>query len=142
MAAGHAYIALPYYLMGMADDRFSSMRGSSRASKERDMRWPEAFQYLPRSYATGRTIHQAVHSFGKRSSFGVRRKQCTLCGSIWHSAQPVMCYPLKRGVLCFSMDLTLPFEHWLRDTGSKFAKLTYLAIVHYAQAKGDARRAR
>ncbi|CAN8073884.1 unnamed protein product [Agarophyton chilense] len=60
MNEAQAYISLPYFLKGMAEDQHNSVRGSPRASEGRVTSGPEAVQYLLRSYATGSAIQDAI----------------------------------------------------------------------------------
>lgn len=62
MSEGQAFVALPYYSRGIAEDQFNSIRGSCRPSEEGFKCWPEAGQYLLRSYATENAIQGATRA--------------------------------------------------------------------------------
>lgn len=44
MNEGQALVSIPYFLRGIAEDQFNSIRGSSLPSNGGDTCWPEAFQ--------------------------------------------------------------------------------------------------
>ena len=67
MSEGQAFIALPKLLTGFAKDRvlhrkYEAVRGSADSSEGGVSNWPEAVQYLLRSYATSAAINEAVSS--------------------------------------------------------------------------------
>lgn len=56
----HAFVALPNILREVAEDRFKSIRESSRPSDGGVTCWPEPVKYIIRSYVTVKAIHEAT----------------------------------------------------------------------------------
>lgn len=142
MSEAQAYVALPYFLSGMAEDQYNSVRGSSRASEGGVTCWPEAVHYLLRSYATGTAISQAIVAVRDtkqkpgetETSYSTRlNKAFHRCGNVFTAFE--RCSMLVDGL-----------DPGIRALVSRYReekrKATYLELVQYAQAEGDTLRAR
>ena len=60
MTEAQAFITLPYFLKGYAHEQFRTIKDASTAAEGGVTSWPEAVQYLLRSYATSDIISSAT----------------------------------------------------------------------------------
>lgn len=142
MSEAQAYIALPYFLTGLAEDQFNSVRGSTRASEGGVTCWPEAVQYLLRSYATGNAIQGAILALRdtkqkadeSETVYSTRlNKAFHRCGNVFSAAE--RCTMFVDGLTRTIGGLVARYRENNR-------RVSYLELVQFAQAEGDAVRAR
>ena len=140
MSEEQAFVALPRFLRGLAKDQFETVKGTSR--REGGVHgWPEAVQYLLRSYATNENIQGAVHAlklinqrdgeseldYSSRLSRAERR-----CGNP-HFPRDRMTHFID------GLDPAIkPLVHSYRE---ERPRATFLDIVYKARAEGEAKRA-
>ena len=60
MSEAQAYIAVAFFLEGLAADQFESIRDSLDSNEGGVKCWPETLQYLLRSYATATAIPHVI----------------------------------------------------------------------------------
>lgn len=140
MSEAQAFLALPYFLRGFAAEQFRSTIGASR----RDggvVCWPEAVQYLLRSYATNEAIQDALRAlknvqqtageteldYSNRLNRAERR-----CGNP---------HRLRDRVTDFISGLDPAVKPLVYRFREENPRSTFLDIVAKARAEGEARRA-
>ncbi|CAN8062292.1 unnamed protein product [Agarophyton chilense] len=142
MDEARAYIALPYSFMGMAEDQHNSVRGSLRASKGGVTCWPEAAQYLLRSYATGTENQNATlalrdtkQKLGETETVYSTRlpKAFPRCGNVYSASE--RCKMFVDG-------LDPAIKALVARRREEKRRMSYLELVQYAQAEVDSLRAR
>lgn len=141
MSEAQALISSPYFLKGSAYAQYRSVKYSSNGGVSS---WPEAVQYLLRTYATPNAVREAVANLqssvqkpAQSETLYVIRitHACIRCGNV---------YPQREKVTFFidGIDATvspLVAKHRERQ---KRDKTNFELIMHYAPDEGDARRAR
>ncbi|CAN8076685.1 unnamed protein product [Agarophyton chilense] len=139
---GQAYIALPYFLRGLAEDKYHSVRVLSLASGGGVTCWPEAVQYLLRSCATNSAIQQAILALRdtrqrpgeSETDYSSRlNKAFHRCGNV---------YPAEERCTVFVDGLDPAIRTLVARRREDRPKATYLKLVQFARAEGEALRAR
>ena len=135
-----AFLVLPFLLSGFAKDQYSSARGVSR----RDggiQAWPDAVQFLLRSFATNEAIQSALSSL---KDIRQREGEDELDYSTRLNRAERRCgnphYPRDR-ITHFVNGLdpaVMPRIHSYREDNPR---CSYLDVVYKARSEGEARRA-
>ena len=142
MTEAQAFLALPKLLLGFAKEQYDSVRGSADASEGGVSCWPEAVQYLLRSYATSSAINAAItalravtqtaqeseRDFSSRLSLAFAR-----CGNA---------HPSSEKIQFFLDGLDPAIKSLVARYRERHRKATFLELVQFAQAEGEAKRAR
>lgn len=141
MNEAQAYLALPY-LSGMAENQFNSVRGSSRASEGGVTCWPEAVQYLLRSYATSNAIQNAILALRdtKQKPGETETAYSTSLNKAFHRCDSM--YSAQERCTMFVDGLDPAIRALVARHREEKRRITYLELVQYAQAEGDTLRAR
>ena len=142
MNHAQAYIAIPYFLKGFALDQYQAAEDAYSANEGGVSCWPEAVQYLPRSYVTSNAIREATLSLrdvrqNSRETdmkYSNRLNQAELrCGNV-HS--------LEEKMTMFVNGLDPAIEPLVARHRESHPKITYLELVYFARDEGNANRAR
>ena len=142
MSEAQAYIALPYFLRGHAEEQFNSVRGASSSKQGGVTCWPEAVQYLLRSYATATSIQEAILDLRDirqrpgetETEFSTRLNTSFYrCGNV-HSVEE------KATMFVDGLDPVIKTLVAQRREDSR--RMPYSELVQYARAEGDSHRAR
>ena len=142
MSEAQAYIAVPYFLRGHAEQQFNAVRGSSSAREGGVTCWPEAVQYLLRSYAKSSAIRGAILDLRDtrqrpgetETGFSTRLNTAFYrCGNVHTSEE-------KATIFVDGLDPVIKtiVEYRREET----RRMSYLELVQYARAEGDSNRAR
>ena len=141
MTEAQAYVVLPYLLRGPAKEQFVAVKGSV-AGDGGVTNWPEAVQYLLRSYATNGAIRQATLALRDtkqregetETQYDTRLNRAFhRCGNV-HSREDRISYFVD-GLLPAIKDLVARHRE-------AHARCSYLELVSYAKAEGEAYRSR
>ena len=141
MTEAQAYVVLPYLLKGSAKEQFNAVKGTL-AGDGGVTNWPEAVQYLLRTYATNSAIREAILALRDtkprdgetETAFDARlNKAFHRCGNV-HSREDRIAYFID-GLLPSIKDLVA------RHREAK-PRTNYLEVVTYAKAEGEAYRSR
>lgn len=142
MNEAQAYLALPKLLSGFALDQYLAVKDTSSPRDGGVTNWPEAVQYLLRAYATSNRIQEAIlrmrdtrqqpqedeETYSTRLNNAVRR-----CGNV-HSSEERM---------TMFVDGLLPsIRSLVARHRESHRRSSYIELVHFARAEGDAHRAR
>lgn len=142
MTEGQAYTALPFFLRGQAEDQFNAVSGSARAAEGGITCWPEAVQFLLRSYATNTNTHEAIlalrHTQQKpgetETDYSARLLNAfKRCGNV---------YSGEEKITMFIDGLSPAIRPLVANRREDRLHAPYPEIVHYAKAEGDALPAR
>ncbi|CAN8069909.1 unnamed protein product [Agarophyton chilense] len=123
------------------EDQYHSVRGTSRASEGGVTCWPEAVQYLLRSYATNSATQQAIRALRdtrqrpgeSETDYSSRRnKAFHRCGNF---------YPAEERCTIFVDGLDPAIRTRVAQRREDRPKATYLGLVQFARAEGEALRA-
>ena len=142
MTEGQAYIALPYFLSGMALQQFEAARNIVSSRQGGIGCWSESVQYLIQTYATETAVSQSImdlrrvrqkvdedeNTYGSRLSIAAAR-----CGNV-HQQQELAMFFID------GLDTTIR-----TIVGRKYAEtrhMSFIALVKFAQEEGTAVRAR
>ena len=142
MSEAQAYVALPYFLKSTAKDAFKATKNTSRGEDGGVTCWPEAVQYLLRSYATPNAIRGAItalrelkqRSHESEEHYSTRLTQAILTAGSVHSAEA------KKDIFVdglISAIRAVCTRHRERHPGE-----TYLQLLEHARAEGESYRAR
>lgn len=142
MNEAQAYLALPYFLRGSAEEQFMSVRGTSGAAEGGVTCWPEAVQYLLRSYATGSAIQEAVLALRdtKQRPNETETEYSTRLNKAFHRCGNV--FPFEERCTMFVDGLDPSIRALVARHREENRRISYLELVHYSQAEGDTYRAR
>ena len=141
MTEAQAYVVLPYLLKGSAKEQFNAVKGTL-AGDGGVTSWPEAVQYLLRSYATNGAIREATIALRDTKQpedetevqFDTRlNKAFHRCGNV-HGRDDRMAY--------FVDGLTPAIKELVARHREANSRCTYLDLVTFAKAEGEAYRAR
>ena len=144
MSEAQAYLSLPYFLSGSAESQFRAVRTASTSSHGGISCWPEAVQYLLRTYATPAAIRDAIQNLREtrqkpgetETAFSVRLNEaCFRCGNVYPEWEKMTLFidgldPAIRSVVARHREQTSRKE------------LSFEQLVHFAQDEGDSLRAR
>ena len=142
MSEDQAYIAFPFLLKGEAKSHYEAVMDTTSEGEGGVTCWPEAVQYLLRSYATANHIRTAVlalrdvrqHPTEDEQSYSGRLEKAEVrCGNI-HTKDE------KKNLFIHGLLTAIKAvlsRH--RDTHDEEA---YLELLQHAQAEGDNYRAR
>ena len=142
MSEGQAYVALPHLLRGSAEEHFKSVRSMGRSDDGGVRCWPEAVQYLLRTYATPSHLREALSSLRDtrqrdnedERSFSTRlSKAVARCGHV-HSRE--------EKITLYVDGLSPTIKSLVSRYHEKRRRATFLDVVQYAEIEGDAYRER
>ena len=142
MSEAQAYLALPSFLDGVALTHYEATCESLDADEGGVTCWPEAVNYLLRSFATSNAISEAVQSLQEirqvphetETAFAKRLNEAHIrCGKV-HSADAVVQFFLR--------GLDPAIKTIVESYREGHRRCTLLALIQHAQAEGDAYRAR
>ena len=138
-----AYIAVPYFIRGHAEQQFNTVRSSSSATSAGGVTcWPEAVQYLLRSYATSSAIRGAIlvlqdtrqRPGETETGFGTHLNTAFYrCGNVHTSEE-------KATKFVDGLDPVI--KTLVEQRREETRRMSYLELVQYARAEGDSNRAR
>lgn len=142
ISEGQAYVALPYLLKGSAKEQFLAARTIDEEDDGGVTCWPEAVQYLLRTYATSNAIRDAILALrdtrqredeGERVYAARLSKAAARCGNVHSSEEKTTMYVdgLKESI----KSLVARYRETER-------RATYLEVIQFACAEGDALRGR
>ena len=142
MSEAQAYIALPYFLRGNAEEQFNSVRGSSSSKEGSVTCWPRAVQYLLRSYATATSIQEAIIDFRDISQRrGETEKEfSTRLNTSFYRCGNVHSVGEKATMSIDGLDPVIKTLVAQRTDESR--RMPHLELLQYARAEGDSQRAR
>lgn len=142
MTEAQAYLALPHYLSGQASRTYRSSRNGAHSGGVSC--WPEAVQYLLRTYATASAIREAVSTVrNTRQKHGENEAEYSTrinhavyrCGNVFDESE-------KMSMFVNGLSLKIqPLVSRFREANHRQG-LTYEELVQYAMDEGDANRAR
>lgn len=144
MTEAQAYLCLPYFLTDQASRQYRAARNATRSFTGGISCWPEAVQYVLRTYATPAAIREAVTALRGISQ---RADENELDFSARLNTAAYRC----GNVHTDSDKMTLFVDDLLPETRTIVARfreqqpryeLTYEHLVQYARDEGDACRAR
>ena len=141
MSEAQAFIALPKVLSGHAQEQFNAVRGASVEEGGVSCR-PEAVQYLLRSYATSANINEAI---ARLRSTIQRADETEMQYSSRLNNAFVRCgnvYSLSEKIQFFVDGLDPAIKSLVSRHREADRRCTFLELVQFAQAEGDAIRAR
>ena len=142
MNEAQAFIAIPYCLKGFALDQYQAVKDAYSAHKGGAPCWPEAVQYLLRSYVTSNAIREATlslrdvrqNSGETEMQYSNRLNKAELhCGNV-HS--------LEEKMTMFVNGLNPAIEPLVARHRESHPKITYLELVHFARDEGNANYSR
>ena len=142
MSEAQAYVALSYFLRGFALDQFQTVKDAYAASEGGVTCWPEAVQYLIRSYATSTAIREAIISLRdiqqkpteSEMEYSARLNQVEFrCGNV---------HPIAEKITMFISGLNPAIEPLITRVREENPSRSYLELVQIARDHGDAFRAR
>ena len=142
MSEAQAFMALPQFLTGTARMQYRAARSGSRSGGLAC--WPEAVQYLLRTYATQGAIRDAIHHLrslrqdDKESerTFATRVNEAVYrCGNV-HEEDEKMTFYVDGLQQEIRTVVARHREHSFRD------EMTFELLVQFAQDEGDAVRSR
>lgn len=144
MSEAQAFVALPHFLVGNANKQFRASRNGSRSSSGGVSCWPEAVQYLLRTYATPSAIRDAINSlhalkqqaneseldYSARVNIAHYR-----CGNVFSDTDKMNVF--VDGLSSVIRTIVARY----RESVPRY-ELTYERLVQFARDEGDAYRAR
>ena len=142
MSGTQAYVPLSYFLKGFAQDQFQNFRDAYAASEGDVTCWPEAVQYLIRSYATSTTSRESIITLRairqkqteSEMEYSERLNQAELrCGNV---------HPIAEKINMFISGLNRAIEPLITHVREEDPSTSYLELVQIARDHGDAFRAR
>ena len=142
MSEAQAYVALSYFLKGFALDQFQTVKDAYAASEGGVTCWPEAVQYLIRSYATSNAIGEAIISLRNirqkptefEMEYSARLNQAELrCGNV---------HAIAEKITMFISGLNPAIEPLITCVREEPPSRSYLELVQIARDLGDAFRAK
>ncbi|CAN8062282.1 unnamed protein product [Agarophyton chilense] len=142
MSEPQEFGSLPNFLKGFALEQYRSVCGSLTADEGGDNSWTEAVQYLLRSYATSNAIHQAILDLrdvtqkpeeGKAEYSSRLNKASVRCGNV-HSTEDK--------ITLYIDGLDPSIKSLVARYREKHGRVSFLELVQFAKAEGDAARAR
>ena len=142
MSEEQAYIALPFFLKGAAKSHFESVMDTTSEGEGGVTCWPEAVQFLLRSFATANNIRAAVLALRDVRQYPQEDEQ-TYSGRLAKAE-------VRRGNIHTQDEKkTLFIDGLLPATKAIISRHrethddeTYLELLQHAQAEGDTYRAR
>jgi hypothetical protein len=142
MSEGQAFIALPHFLKGRAETQYRASANSSRSGGVSS--WPEAVQYLLRTYATPAAIRKATKEFNSvtqewdedETTYAARVNEAAYrCGNV-HTEDEKMTKFVDGLLGCIRFTVARFRENEPRQ------QMTLDRLVQYARDEGDAFRSR
>ncbi|CAN8070507.1 unnamed protein product [Agarophyton chilense] len=142
MSEPQAFLSLPHFLKGFALEQYRSVCGSLTADEGGVTSWPEAVQYLLRSYSTSNAIRQAILDLrdvtqkpekGEAKYNSRLNKASVRCGNV-HSTED------KTTLYIDGLDQSI--KSLVARYRGKHGRVSFLELVQFAKAEGDAVRAR
>ncbi len=142
MTEAQAFIALPHFLTGQAENEFRSSRNSANSGGVSC--WPEAVQYLLETYATSSSIRDAVNllrdirqqATENETQFATRlNKYAYRCANVFDEHQKITFF--VNGLPPTIQSLVARY----RESQPRHS-ITFNRLVLYARDEGDACRAR
>ena len=142
MSEAQAYLAVPYFLKGFALNQFESVTETATSSEGGVTCWPEAVQYLLRSYATSTNLQQALlelRDIRQRSgedevqySTRLNTALCR-CGNV---------HPPAEVMTMFTDGLDPAISSLVSRHRAERPRVSYIQLVQFAREEGAAYRAR
>lgn len=143
MSEAQAFIALPHFLTGFALSQFEAVRDTSVIGDIGGVNcWPEAVQYLLRSYATSSEIQKALLDLSNiRQSSGEDEKDFSnrLEAGISRAGNV---HTLDEKCTMFEAGLLPETKHLVSRHRESNPQVTYLELVQFARTEGVSYRAR
>lgn len=142
MSEAQAYLALPQFLQGFALSQFEAVRDSSAGGDGGVRCWPEAVQYLLRSYATSNEIQRAMMDLRNvtqnpgedERDYSTRLEDaCRRVGNV-HS--------LHEKCTMFESGLVPEIRALVSRHREANPNISFLELVQFARAEGETHRAR
>ena len=142
MTEAQALLALPHYLMDSAETQFRASIKGARSGGITS--FPEAIQYLLRTYATPSALREAVNAVRDirqqanetENEYNIRLSNaCDRCGNAFDEAQKMTFF--VNGLMESIRSIVARFRESIPRS-----ELSYTELVSYAQDEGDAHRAR
>ena len=142
MNEGQAIRLLPEFLSGIALRQYTSVSQTAGAHHGKVSVWPEAVQWLLRSFATDEAIRQAVLALREvqqrpsedEMEFYIRLKDASnRCGNV---------YSMEEQMTMFIEGLDASIKPMVSQYRQDNRDVSFLRLVNYAKAHGSASRAK
>lgn len=142
ISEAQAFVALPHFLRKLALEQYRAVSGSLNADEGGVTSWPEAVQYLLRSYATSNAIRGAILDLRDVTQkdreteveYSSRLNNAAIrCGNV-HSMDD------KMTLYVDGLDKTI--KSLVARHRERHPRIRFLELIQFAQAEGDAVRAR
>ena len=142
MTEAQALVAIPNYLVDSAETQFRASIHGARSGGITS--YPEAIQYLLRTYATPSALREAVNAVRDvkqqagetENAYNIRlNNACDRCGNAFDQADKMTFF--VNGLMDSIRSIVARFRESMPR-----GELTYTDLVSYAQDEGDAHRAR
>lgn len=142
MSEVQAYLTLPYFVKGSAEDQFQFVCGSSRASEGGVTCCPKAGHYLLRSYATPNAIQAALLTLRdtRQRPMESETEYSTRFNKAFHRCSSAHSSQKKCNMFFDRLDPSV--RALVARNREENCRRQCMDLVYYAQVEGDTLRAR